>query len=262
MTGQPLHVQSTGPVATVRIDRPEVHNALNATVLDALGAAMSEFAQDGRTRVVVLTGAGEKAFSAGADLDELAELDPVAAHDTLRFGQRLFRDLETAGLPVIAAVNGFALGGGFELALASTFAVAAEHASFGLPEAGLGLIPGYGGTQRLARLAGRQAAAHVMLTGQRLSAQRAYELGLLAVPPVPAERLLETATELAERVAARSPKAIGMIMTALNHGADASLEAALALESAFAGLATGTADAEEGIAAFRAKRQANFGDAR
>jgi enoyl-CoA hydratase len=261
MTDEPVVViDDEGPVAVIRLNRPRVHNALNALVLTDLDAAVSRLAGSRSTRAIVLTGTGEKAFSAGADLDELAGLDAESAHDVLSAGQQVIRRVEECPVPIISAVNGLALGGGFELVLATTFPVLARHASLGLPEAGLGLMPGYGGTQRLARRAGAPVAAHVMLTGARLSADRAYQLGLTPVEPVAADELLTTAREIAETIAARGPRAVRAILTAARHGTDAPLEVGLALESALAGVTTGSREAAEGVAAFKAKRQAVFDD--
>ena len=251
-------VDRDGPVARITINRPDVHNALNAAVLAAIGRAVDELAGDGRTRAIIVTGAGTKAFSAGADLDELTGLTGEEAHAVLGTGQRILRRIETCGVPVVAAVNGLALGGGFELVLASTVVVAAEHATFGLPEAGLGLIPGYGGTQRLAGTVGRHAALHLMLTGARLAADRAFELGLLAVPPVPAAALPELAAELAAGLASRSPWAVRSILAATDRAAGSPAESGLMLETALAALATAGSDAAEGIAAFRSKRLPTF----
>lgn len=256
--GQVLDVERAGPVAVLRIVRPEVHNALNARVLAQLDRALADLPGD--VRAVVLTGAGTKAFSAGADLDELAGLSAEQAHDVLSAGQEVVARLERSPVPVVAAVNGLALGGGFELVLASTFAVLAEHARLGLPESGLGLIPGYGGTQRLARRVGLPVAAHATLTGERITAERAYALGLTPVPPVPAEELLPRAIELATGIAARGPRAVRAILLALRHGADMPMAAGLALESALAGLATGSSEAAVGIAAFKARTAPEFGD--
>ena len=252
---QGLKVDGAGPVATITIDRPQAHNALNAAILSELHDAVQALGRTG-VRAIILTGAGERAFSAGADLHELTDLDSTAASDFLAVGQRTMAALEASSVPVIAAVNGVALGGGFELVLASTFSVMADHSSVGLPESGLGLIPGYGGTQRLAAVIGRPAAAHVMLTGQRLSAQRCYELGLTPVPPVPVAELMSLARELAEQVAAKGPRAQAAILTAL--GAAAPRPEALALEAALAGIVTGSAESREGIAAFREKRTPDF----
>jgi enoyl-CoA hydratase len=254
----PLRLAHDGPVTTLTLHRPERYNALNGAVVAQLGAAVAALAADPSTRVIVLTGTGEKAFSAGADLDELAGLSAGRAHEVLAAGQRVFRALETCPTPIIAAVNGVALGGGMELALACTFILAGERASFGLPENGLGLIPGYGGTQRLPRLIGRHAAAFVMLSGERLTAERAYAWGLLPCPPIAPDELLTRAHELAHRIAGRSPTATAAILQAIDRGADTDLNTALAFESALAGLAVGSPDAAEGIAAFRAKRSPAF----
>jgi enoyl-CoA hydratase len=215
---------------------------------------------DPSVRVVVVTGAGEKAFSAGADLKELAGMSSDRAHETARTGQQVMRELERSAVPVIAAVNGVALGGGFELVLAATFPVLSTRASLGLPESGLGLIPGYGGTQRLPRAVGAHTAAHLMLTGARLDADRAYQLGLTPVPPVPPEELMAAATEIAQTIAAQGPLAVRSILAALDGGRDASLDAGLQLETGLAALAIGGAESDEGIAAFLQRRPANFAD--
>jgi enoyl-CoA hydratase len=257
-----LRIDVDGPVTTLTIDRPAVHNALNAAVLAQLAAAIGTVNDDPATRAVVLTGAGERAFSAGADLDELAALSVTQAHAALREGQRTMRLVETSRVPVIAAVNGLALGGGFELALACSFAVASERASFGLPESGLGLMPGYGGTQRLTRLVGRHVANYVMLTGERLGAAAAHGCGLLPVPPTAPDALLDTAHDLARKIAARSPSSAAAVLAASGYADEVPLDAGLALESALAALATASPDAAEGIAAFRAKRTPEFGGER
>lgn len=252
-----LEVDRDGPVVTIRISRPDVHNALNARVLRDLDAAVAGLPADG-ARAIVLTGTGKRAFSAGADLDELAALSADDAYDVLGAGQAVVGRIERCPVPVIAAVNGLALGGGFEVMLACTFAVLAENAQLGLPEAGLGLMPGYGGTQRLARRVGQPVAAHTMLTGARIPADRAYALGLTPVPPVPVDDVLVTAQDLAAQVAARGPRAVRAVLLALRHGADAPLETGLAFETALAGLVTGGAEAAEGIAAFKARRPPRF----
>jgi enoyl-CoA hydratase len=250
-------VERQGPIATLRINRPSVHNALNAQVLGHLDRALTSLVADG-VRAVVLTGTGTRAFSAGADLDELAGLSAEQAHEVLARGQEIIARIERSPVPVIAAVNGLALGGGFEIVLACTFAVLADSAQLGLPEAGLGLMPGYGGTQRLARRVGAPVAAHTMLTGERITADRAYALGLTPVPPVPVEEVVDAARDLALRIAARGPRAVRSVLLALRHGADVPLEAGLAFESALAGLVTGGEEAAEGIAAFKARRAPAF----
>jgi enoyl-CoA hydratase len=257
MSGELVVVERQGPISTIRIDRPQVHNALNAQVLAELDQAVAALATGG-VRAAVLTGTGTRAFSAGADLDELSGLSAEQAHEVLSAGQAVIARIERSPVPIIAAVNGLALGGGFELILACTFPVMAEGAQVGLPEAGLGLMPGYGGTQRLARRVGAPVAAHVMLTGERIRAERAYALGLTPVAPVPVESVVDAACDLARSIAARGPRAVRAVLLALRHGADVPLEAGLAFESALAGLVTGGEEAAEGIAAFKARRTPSF----
>lgn len=252
-----LIAEQRGAVRYLTLNRPKALNALNAGVFAALEAELASVAADAGTRTVVITGAGDRAFSAGADLDELTGLDPADRRALLERGQRIFRFLETLGTPVIAAVNGFALGGGFELALACPLIVAAEGARFGLPEVGLGLIPGYGGTQRLPRAIGARAALRVMLTGERLDAVRAHELGVLSQPPVPDGRLMQVAGSLAEEIAGKSPRSMNLILKAVGY-ADG-LDAGLAHETTLAALAASSGDAAEGTAAFREKRKPDFG---
>lgn len=257
MSGDPLVLERHGPVAMLRINRPQLHNALNAELLRDLGRAVTGLGSRD-VRAIVLTGTGNRAFSSGADLDELAGLSADRAHDVLSAGQSMISRVEQSPVPVIAAVNGLALGGGFELVLACTFPVLADTAQLGMPEVGLGLMPGYGGTQRLARRVGAPVAAHTMITGERITADRAYALGLTPVAPVPLETVVETALELARGIATRGPRAVRAALLALRHGADAPLQAGLAFESALAGLATGSDEAAEGIAAFRERRAPSF----
>ncbi len=254
-----LVAEQKGYVRYLTLNRPGVLNALNARVFAALQAELADVAADPGTRAVVITGAGDRAFSSGADLDELMGLDPVDTRALLERGQRVFRELETLGTPVIAAVNGYALGGGFELALVCSLVVGAESAQFGLPEVGLGLMPGYGGTQRLPRIVGPQVALRLMLTGQRIDAARAYELGILSQPPVEDGELLEVVGDLAEEIAHRSPRAASLILKSVS--ASNALDAGLAHETTLAALAAASDDAAEGVAAFREKRNPNFGGA-
>lgn len=251
-----LIAEQTGRVLRLTINRPDALNALNAEVLSGLRNELDGAARDASVRVVVIAGTGERAFSAGADLDELTGFDPADTRARLRQGQSAIRALETLEKPVIAAVRGYALGGGFELALACSLILGAESAKFGLPEVGLGLIPGYGGTQRLPRLIGRQAALDIILTGERIDARRAYELGILCRAPVPDGDLLATADGLAGEMAHRSPKAMRLALSAVNSTVD--LDSALAYETALAALATTSEDAAEGIKAFQEKREPNF----
>jgi enoyl-CoA hydratase len=244
-----------GPVAVLELNRPAVHNTLNRALLDALDRTLDELVRNGTTRAVVIAGAGGKSFCAGADLDELTGLSATQAHELLGRGQRLFDRVQHYPLPVIAAVNGWALGGGFELALACSFIVAATDAKFALPEAGLGLMPGYGGTQRLPRLVGRQLALNLMLTGSRLDAARAFDIGLLPEPPVAAPELLASATQRARDIAGKGPLAVRSILRVV---ADDGAAAGLHLESALAGMLTASAEAAEGIAAFKDRRAPKF----
>lgn len=253
-------VERTERVTTLTINRPEVFNALNAEVLQRLGEAVLAAAADPRVRAVIITGSGSKAFSAGADLRELQGMSAERAYESISAGQRVMREIEQAAIPVIAAVNGVALGGGLELLLACTFPVLSTGASLGLPESGLGLIPGYGGTQRLPRVLGRQVAAHLMLTGARLDAERAYQLGLTPVPPVAPEELGEAAGAIAATLAAQGPRAVRSILRAIEAGRDSTLNAGLQLEAGLAALAIGGGESSEGIGAFLERRPPSFGD--
>lgn len=253
-----LVVERDGFVTLVTITRPHAHNALNAGVIEALQQVVSACAADDGCRAVVITGSGRKAFCAGADLREIAELAPGAVEAYMRAGQAAFREIECADIPVICAVNGLALGGGFELILSCTFAILSSEASMGLPEASLGLIPGYGGTQRLQRLIGRQAATQLMLTGDRLSADRAHELGLSPRPPVAPDDLLPTALEVARSIARQGPAAVRSILRAVREGQDAPLEVGLALESGLAALAIANDESREGVDAFLSRRPPQF----
>ncbi|MFE9328435.1 enoyl-CoA hydratase/isomerase family protein [Nocardia sp. NPDC052278] len=250
----------TDAVCTVTINRPAAHNALNREVLAGLSAAIEEADTTPGIRAVVITASGAKAFSAGADLKELAEMSADEAYEMMRGGQRVMERIARAETPVIAAVNGLALGGGFELALAATFPVLSERASLGLPESRLGLIPGYGGTQRLPRAVGSRVAAYLMLTGSRLDADRAYQLGLTPVHPVAPERLLDSTRELARAIAGKGPAATRSILHAMTVGIDAPIAAGLGVETGLAALAIAGRESTEGIAAFLERRPAMFSD--
>ncbi|TCI96393.1 enoyl-CoA hydratase-related protein [Aeromicrobium sp. IC_218] len=255
-----LLVRTAGAVTTLTINRPQAYNALDADVLAGLRAAVLAAADDPAVRVVVIDAAGEKAFSAGADLKELSGMGPDEAHATMRAGQQALRDIERAPVPVVAAVQGLALGGGFELALSATFPVLSTRASLGLPETSLGLIPGYGGTQRLPRAVGPRVAAHLMLTGSRLEADRAYALGLTPVPPVAPGELATTVAKIAAAIARQGPDAVRSVLTALESGRDAALDAGLHLETGLAALAVASAESDEGITAFLERRPARFAE--
>lgn len=255
-----LLVEHAERITTLTINRPEVFNALNGDVLLRLREAIVAATANPHVRAVVITGTGKTAFSAGADLNELQGMTSGRAHETLRAGQQVLRDIERAAIPVIAAVNGVALGGGFELVLAATFPVLSTRASLGLPESGLGLIPGYGGTQRLPRAVGAQTAAYLMITDSRLDAERAYQIGLTPVPPVAPDELDATARTIAEQIAARGPGAVRSILSALEAGRDATLDAGLQLETGLAALAVGGVESDEGIGAFLERRPPSFVD--
>jgi enoyl-CoA hydratase len=244
-------------IATVTIDREEKLNALNPDVIEDLQAAFDHLRSDDSVLGVILTGAGSRAFVAGADIGVLAKMTPTSGVEVSRQGQELFRQIETFPKPVLAAVNGYALGGGCELALACHMRLAAEGAQFGLPEVGLGIIPGYGGTIRLARLVGLGHAIQLTLTGERIDASRAEALGLVN-GVVPAEDLLDAATKLMGRVVKNGPVAVRMALQSVYHALDASTEDALRYEASLFGLLASTDDMKEGMSAFLEKRKPEF----
>ncbi len=239
------------------INRPDAMNALNRDVLAGLAAAVEEAESDPGVRALVLRGTGERAFCAGADLDELVGLTPEEGRRYLAAGQQLCREIERSHVPSIAVVQGFALGGGFELALSCSFVLAGEDARFGLPEVKLGLIPGYGGTQRLVRAVGKGPALRAMLTGDHLDAATAWQLGLLGEAPIPSGGLAERSAEVARQVAGVGPLSVAYVLEAVRgtHPDDRALDH----EAALGGLAIGSGDAREGIAAFRERRAPRFG---
>jgi enoyl-CoA hydratase len=242
-------------VATITFNRPDKLNALNNETLSELSRAVDEVMQSD-VGGVILTGAG-RAFVAGADISELASQRPLDAKQRALRGQRLFQRLESSTKPVIAAVNGFALGGGCELAMACHIRIASEAAKFGQPEVKLGLTPGYGGTQRLARLVGRGRALQLLLTGEMIDAAEAYRIGL-ANKVVPADALLETTRGMMQQILANGPLAVAACIEAVNGGIDAALEDALNLEASLFALLASTADMSEGTNAFLEKRPAAF----
>ena len=252
-----LIIERAGGVAIVMVNRPKVMNALNLATLDEIQRVMSELAADDAVRVVVLTGAGEKAFVAGADINELASLTPTAAEAQARRGQSVCDDLEQMGKPVVAAINGYALGGGCEIAMACTLRIASDSARIGQPEISLGLIPGYGGTQRLTRLVGSGRALELMLTGQPITADEAWRIGLVN-RVVPAADLLGVVQELAQQLAAQAPIAMRYILAAVRDGFGMRLSDGCALEASLFGLAAATEDWREGTSAFLDKRRPRF----
>jgi enoyl-CoA hydratase len=255
MTFENLLLERDGPVAILTFNRPKVLNALNAQTLTELLSAIEAFKADDSVRAVVLTGAGEKSFVAGADINELAVQTPVQGKEHARRGQRIFDAIEQMGKPVIAAVNGFALGGGCEMAMACTIRIAADTARFGQPEINLGLIPGYAGSQRLPRLVGKGIALEIMLTGDMVSAQRAYEIGLVN-KVVPAAELMAEAKKFAHTLASKAPIAVRYIIEATNQGLDMSFPEAAYLETALFGTIASSEDMKEGTRAFLEKRKA------
>jgi enoyl-CoA hydratase len=244
-------------VLTLTLNRPAVLNAIDEAMLAALDAAVDRAGRDDRVGAVVVTGAGSRAFAAGADIAELAADTPEAARERARRAQAVFTRIETLGKAVVAAVNGFALGGGCELALACTLRLAADTAVFGQPEINLGLIPGYGGTERLPRLVGAGRALELLLTGERIPADEAWRIGLVN-RVVPAARLLDEAHALAAALAAKPAAAVRAILTAVSEGAGMSPAAGLAHEAALFGLLAATDDRREGTRAFLEKRQPAF----
>ena len=243
--------------AKITLNRPKVLNALNAQVLSELGRAFDEARKDETVRVVLVTGSGDKAFAAGADIGELAKLGPVTAVETARRGQALTRDMERLGKPVIAMINGFALGGGCELAMACTLRIAADTAKLGQPEVNLGVIPGYGGTQRLTRLVGKGRALDLILTGRMVSAQEALEMGLVN-QVVPGAELEAAARKTAAALMDKGPLALRYAMEAVHGGMEMSLDDSLNWEAHLFGLCASTQDMKEGLQAFLEKRKADF----
>jgi enoyl-CoA hydratase len=257
MTFDNLLLEHDGSVAILTINRPKVLNALNRQTLDELGGAVAALRADENVRVVIVTGAGDKAFVAGADIGELALVTPTSGRDVAARGQQVMNSIEQLGKPVIAAINGYALGGGCELAMACTVRIAAETAKLGQPEINLGLVPGYAGTQRLARLVGRGRALELLLTGDQISAQEAHRIGLVN-RVVPAAALMTEARALATTLAAKAPVAVRYILDAVHTGLDMTLPDAQALEAALFGLVAGTDDMREGTTAFLQKRRPEF----
>ena len=244
-------------IAYVTLNRPKVLNALNQRTWQDLRAAFEDARDDATVRGVILTGAGDKAFIAGADISEIAHITAVDAERSSRYGQDVLTLVENLGKPVIAAVNGFALGGGCETAMACTIRVASEHARFGQPEVTLGIIPGGGGTQRLPRLVGKGRALQLILSGAMITAQEAYRIGLVD-EVVPATDLIPRAEAILKQIFANAPVAIKFSLEAVNRGLETSQAEGMALEASLFGLCAGTEDKDEGTQAFLQKRAAKF----
>ena len=252
-----IRVEWDGDLAIVTVDRQEKLNALNAEVVGEIGSVFTSLRDDDAVRGVILIGAGEKAFVAGADIGELAKMDSLAGVKVARDGQDVFRAIEQFPKPVLAAVGGYALGGGCELALACHMRVASENARFGLPEVSLGIIPGYGGTIRLARLIGLGRAIELTLTGDMLDAERAHQIGLVS-SVFPRESLLDDAKTFLRKVTKNGPVALRMALESIYRGLDTATGEALAFESSLFGILASTDDMKEGMAAFLEKRKADF----
>jgi enoyl-CoA hydratase len=250
-------VEWDGDIVVVSVDRQDKLNALNAEVVSELGEVFSSIADDDQVRGVILTGAGNKAFVAGADIGELARMDSVSGVRVSRQGQDVFRRIERFSKPVLAAVGGFALGGGCELALACHLRVASRNARFGLPEVGLGIIPGYGGTVRLTRLVGLGRALELTLTGEMIDADRALAMGLVSAV-VERDALLDESKALMRKITKNGPVAVRLALESIYHALDTATAEALDLESSLFGLLASTEDMKEGMAAFMEKRSPTF----
>src|SRR5712692_9350879 len=249
--------EKKGPIAYVTINRPKVLNALNAKTIFELRSAFEDARDDSEVRGVVFTGAGDKSFAAGADISEMANDTPLTAEQKTRSGQALTDLIENLGKPVIAAVNGFALGGGCELSMASTIRIAAETARFGQPEVKIGVMPGYGGTQRLPRLIGKGRALQLILSGETISAQEAYRIGLVN-EIVPAADLITRAEAILKQITANAPLAIKFALEAVNKGLETSQAEGLVIESSLFAICAATEDMREGTSAFVQKRPPKF----
>ena len=246
-----------GSSAIVTFNRPEVLNALNEETMQELGSVMDKCKQDATVRVVILTGTGDRAFVAGADINEFVGKTPAMIMTFAELGHNVVRIMETMGKPIVAAVNGYALGGGLEISMACDLRFASDKARFGQPEILLGLIPGMGGTQRLSRLVGIGLARELIMSGEQITAQRAYEIGLVN-RVFPAEQLMEETKKFAQRLAGLPPFALRMAKHAINYGYDLALENANSLELQCFSQCWSTEDLKEGVAAFLEKRKGTF----
>ena len=244
-------------IALVTVNRPEKLNPLNLDTVDALDACFTDIASDPDVKAVILTGAGEKAFVAGADINQLTELSALGGQQWGLRGQQVFSKIENLTKPVIAAVNGYALGGGLELAMSCHIRIASDNAKLGQPEVKLGIVPGYGGTQRLPRLVGKGRALEMILTGDPVSAEEASRIGLVN-RVVPREELIPAARRIASRILENGPAAVALCLQAVNRGMEMPLDAALTFEASQFGLSCATEDIREGTRAFLEKRKAEF----
>ena len=257
LTVENLFYEKKGAIAYVTLNRPKVLNALNKSVIAELRTVFEDSRDDSAVRGIILTGAGDKAFAAGADINEVLNDTPIEAEEKTRLGQAVTNLIENLGKPVIAAVNGFALGGGCELSMACTIRLAAESAKFGLPEVKLGIMPGYGGTQRLSRLVGKGSALQLILSGGMISAQEAYRIGLVN-EVVPSAELIGRAEAILNQIGANAPQSIKFALEAVNKGLETSLAEGLLIEASLFGILAATEDKKEGTSAFLAKRAPRF----
>ena len=257
MSFENLIYEKRDGIAFVTFNRPKVLNALNRKTVEELSEALLDVRSDDAVRAIILTGAGEKSFVAGADISELAQQTPVNGKEFSLFGQGVFHLLDTMGKPSICAINGFALGGGCELALSCTIRIASKTAKLGQPEVKLGIIPGYGGSQRLARLCGKGMAHELCLSGEMITAEEALRIGLVNHIYEPAE-LLPAAEALAKKIIANAPIAVKYTMEAIERGMEMPQEEGLFLEATLFGLSCATEDMREGTKAFLEKRKAEF----
>ena len=257
LTLENLLYEKKGAVAYITLNRPKVLNALNKATIAELTAVFGDSRDDAAVRGVIFTGAGDKAFAAGADVSEVVNDTPLEAEEKTRYGQALTTLIENLGKPVIAAVNGFALGGGCELAMACTIRLAAETAKFGQPEVKLGIMPGYGGTQRLPRLIGKGRALQLILSGDIISAQEAYRIGLVN-EVVPNDSLMARAEVILKQIDSNAPQSVKFSIEAVNKGLETSLSEGLLLEASLLAICAATEDKKEGTSAFLAKRAPKF----
>lgn len=249
-------VEKKSEIGFITFDRPDAMNAINSEVIDELEKAIDDFENDEDIRLIIFTGKG-KAFIAGADIDELTSLRGLDVKNFTERGVKLFRRIETLSIPTISVINGFCLGGGFEFALCTDIRIAGENASFSFPEAKLGIVPGFSGTQRLPRAIGQAKAKELMFTGRRVRAQEAYDLGLVNLV-CPQDELMDKSMEMAESIIANSPLAISLIKKAMDVGMDLNIDAALEFETGLVVPVFGSKDQIEGTRAFKEKRKANF----
>ena len=257
MNYENILLEKKNSIAYVTVNRPKVLNALNMATMEDLRAAFTDIKADASIRVAILTGSGEKAFIAGADIGELAKNDPITAKEYTHRGQSVLDLIENLGKPVIACINGFALGGGCEIAMACTFRLASDNAKLGQPEVKLGIIPGYGGTQRLPRLVGKGLANQMLLAGEMITAAEAHRIGLVN-EVTPAAELIPRAEAIAAKIIANAPLAVQYTLEAVNKGMEMTLAEGLYLEAALFGLVCATEDKKEGTSAFLEKRPAQF----